>query len=74
MSQYETVNVERLGAVAVVSLNRPDSLNAFDASLRLLNIDSPKKTSPIATPDRPPMTRSPSAYSMMPLICSANAS
>ena len=34
MSHYETVNVERLGAVAVVSLNRPDSLNAFDASLR----------------------------------------
>lgn len=34
MSKYQTVQVERRDAVAVVSLNRPDSLNAFDASLR----------------------------------------
>jgi len=34
MSKYETVAVERHGATAVVSLNRPDSLNAFNAQLR----------------------------------------
>jgi len=34
MSNYDTVLVERRGAVAVVTLNRPDSLNAFDAGLR----------------------------------------
>jgi 2-(1,2-epoxy-1,2-dihydrophenyl)acetyl-CoA isomerase len=34
MNKYETVQVERRGQVAVVSLNRPDSLNAFNASLR----------------------------------------
>lgn len=34
MSDYETVTIERHGAVAVVSLNRPDSLNAFSAALR----------------------------------------
>jgi 2-(1,2-epoxy-1,2-dihydrophenyl)acetyl-CoA isomerase len=33
MSQYETVNIERHGAVAVVSLNRPDVLNAFNSAL-----------------------------------------
>tara|TARA_R110001599_G_scaffold353870_1_gene601348 strand:- start:138399 stop:139187 length:789 start_codon:yes stop_codon:yes gene_type:complete len=34
MSKYQTVLVERQGETAVVSLNRPDSLNAFDAQLR----------------------------------------
>ena len=34
MSDYETVQVERHGAVAVVSLNRPDALNSFNAALR----------------------------------------
>jgi 2-(1,2-epoxy-1,2-dihydrophenyl)acetyl-CoA isomerase len=34
MSKYETVLVERHGSVAVVSLNRPDKLNSFDAALR----------------------------------------
>ena len=34
MSTYETVTLERRGAVAVVTMNRPDSLNAFDAGLR----------------------------------------
>ena len=33
MSQYETVTVERHGAVAVVSLNRPEVLNAFNSAL-----------------------------------------
>ena len=33
MSEYETVLVERRGAVAVVTLNRPDSRNAFDAAM-----------------------------------------
>ena len=34
MSNYNTVLVERDDGVAVVSLNRPASLNAFDAQLR----------------------------------------
>lgn len=34
MSDYETVQVERHGAIAVVSLSRPDALNSFDAALR----------------------------------------
>ena len=34
MSNYDTVQVERRGSVAIVSLNRPDSLNAFNAGLR----------------------------------------
>jgi 2-(1,2-epoxy-1,2-dihydrophenyl)acetyl-CoA isomerase len=34
MSDYETVAVERHGAVAVVSLSRPDKLNSFNAALR----------------------------------------
>jgi len=34
MSNYETVKVERQGAVAVVSLNRPDNLNSFNGALR----------------------------------------
>ena len=34
MSKYETVLVERHGAVAVVSLNRPDKLNSFNGPLR----------------------------------------
>jgi len=34
MSKYQTVQVERRGNIAVVTLNRPDSLNAFDAALR----------------------------------------
>ena len=34
MSKYNTVLVERKGEVAIVSLNRPNSLNSFDAELR----------------------------------------
>jgi 2-(1,2-epoxy-1,2-dihydrophenyl)acetyl-CoA isomerase len=34
MGNYSTVLVERHGAVAVVSLNRPDKLNSFDGALR----------------------------------------
>jgi 2-(1,2-epoxy-1,2-dihydrophenyl)acetyl-CoA isomerase len=34
MSKYETVLVERHGAVAVITLNRPDKLNSFDGALR----------------------------------------
>ncbi|MCB1689539.1 MAG: enoyl-CoA hydratase/isomerase family protein [Halioglobus sp.] len=34
MANYATVKVERHGSVAVVSLNRPDKLNSFDAVLR----------------------------------------
>ncbi|TXS90195.1 enoyl-CoA hydratase/isomerase family protein [Parahaliea maris] len=34
MPAYETVTVERHGQVALVSFNRPDSLNAFSAELR----------------------------------------
>ncbi len=34
MSNYTAIQIERHGAVAVVSLNRPDALNAFDHALR----------------------------------------
>jgi 2-(1,2-epoxy-1,2-dihydrophenyl)acetyl-CoA isomerase len=34
MSNYETVNVVRDGAIAIVSFNRPDSLNAIEAGIR----------------------------------------
>jgi 2-(1,2-epoxy-1,2-dihydrophenyl)acetyl-CoA isomerase len=34
MSAYATVKVEREGPVAIVSFNRPDSLNAIDAGIR----------------------------------------
>lgn len=34
MSEYESIEITRHGSVAVVSLNRPDALNAFNASLR----------------------------------------
>ena len=34
MSDYETVIVERDGPVAVVTMNRPDSLNSFNGPLR----------------------------------------
>ena len=34
MSNYDTVSVERKGQLAIVTLNRPGSLNAFDAELR----------------------------------------
>lgn len=34
MRNYETVVVDRRGAVAIVTLNRPDHLNAFNAALR----------------------------------------
>lgn len=34
MSQYENMRVERDGAIAVVSFNRPDSLNAIEAGIR----------------------------------------
>lgn len=34
MTNYDTVAVEQHGAVALVTLNRPDSLNAFDRALR----------------------------------------
>ncbi len=34
MNNYDAVLVERRGSVGIVTLNRPDSLNAFDAALR----------------------------------------
>lgn len=34
MNSLDTVNVDRHDAIAVVTLNRPDSLNAFDSALR----------------------------------------
>ena len=34
MSDYETVLIERCGSVAIVTLNRPQALNSFDAGLR----------------------------------------
>ncbi len=34
MGKYATVMIEQHGPVAVVSLNRPDKLNSFDAVLR----------------------------------------
>ncbi len=34
MSNYETVIVERRGSVALVTMNRPQALNAFDSVLR----------------------------------------
>ncbi len=34
MSDYETVSIERHGAVAVVNLSRPDKLNTFNGALR----------------------------------------
>ena len=33
MSEYETVNVHRYGAAATIELNRPESLNAWNAQL-----------------------------------------
>jgi 2-(1,2-epoxy-1,2-dihydrophenyl)acetyl-CoA isomerase len=34
MSNYESVLIERQGAVALVTMNRPDNLNAIDATMR----------------------------------------
>ena len=34
MSSYETVTIERRGSVAIVTMNRPQVLNAFDQVLR----------------------------------------
>lgn len=34
VSEYESVTIQRHGAVAVVTMSRPQALNAFDASLR----------------------------------------
>lgn len=34
MSDYEAVSIERRGAVAIVTMNRPEALNAFNAALR----------------------------------------
>ena len=34
MSNFETILIERKGAVALLTLNRPDSLNAFDTKMR----------------------------------------
>lgn len=34
MSDYTTVNIERKGEVAVVTMDRPEALNAFNAALR----------------------------------------
>jgi len=34
MSDYETVLMERCGSVALLTLNRPEALNSFDAALR----------------------------------------
>ena len=33
MSEYETVNVHRDGAAATIELNRPETLNAWNAQL-----------------------------------------
>ena len=33
MSEYETVNVHREGAAATIELNRPETLNAWNAQL-----------------------------------------
>ena len=33
MSEYETVNVRREGAAATIELNRPETLNAWNAQL-----------------------------------------
>lgn len=35
MTSYDTVAVERRGAVGLVTLSRPDNLNAFDLAMRL---------------------------------------
>lgn len=35
MSKYEAIEIERHGPVAVVRMNRPDALNAFNRALRL---------------------------------------
>jgi 2-(1,2-epoxy-1,2-dihydrophenyl)acetyl-CoA isomerase len=34
VSQYTAVNIERRGEVAIVTMNRPEALNAFNAALR----------------------------------------
>ncbi len=34
MSTYQTIEIERTGSTALVTLNRPDSLNAFDTQMR----------------------------------------
>jgi 2-(1,2-epoxy-1,2-dihydrophenyl)acetyl-CoA isomerase len=34
MAEYEAITIERDGAVAIVSFNRPDNLNAFNAAQR----------------------------------------
>ena len=34
MADYETITIERGDAVAVVTMNRPEALNAFNAALR----------------------------------------
>jgi 2-(1,2-epoxy-1,2-dihydrophenyl)acetyl-CoA isomerase len=34
VSEYEAVSIERRGVVAVVTMNRPDALNSFNAALR----------------------------------------
>ena len=34
MTDYQSIEIERHGAVALLRLNRPQALNAFDASLR----------------------------------------
>lgn len=34
MSDYEAVSVERRGGVAIVTMNRPEALNSFNAALR----------------------------------------
>lgn len=34
MSDYEAVSIERFGAVAVVTMNRPEALNSFNTALR----------------------------------------
>ncbi len=43
MSDYKTIEIERTGHVALVTLNRPDNLNAFDTSLRREFIDAARE-------------------------------
>ncbi len=35
MSKYETISIEKLGAVAVLSINRPDKLNALNSKVHV---------------------------------------
>ncbi len=51
MNDYETVLVERHDSIAVVSLNRPDSLNSFNGALRRELLLCTDGFAELATPD-----------------------